>query len=64
MMSWTDDPVADAERYYADQERRLAMGPRCSECDECIQSDYCYRINDVLICEDCIENYRVNVEDL
>ena len=63
-MMWTDDPVADFHRYDAEKQARLERLPRCSECDEYIQSETCYRINDELICEDCIDNYKVYVDDL
>lgn len=61
---WTDDPIADFERYDAEQQSKMDKLPRCSECDECIQSEVCYRINDELICEECIEHHKVYVCDL
>lgn len=64
-MYYTDDPVADYERYSADQERELDRLPRCSECGEPIQDEYCYLINDEAICESCMkENHRVFTEDV
>ena len=38
-MSWTDDPVADFERYDAEKERWLARRPICCICKEHIQED-------------------------
>lgn len=64
MLIRTDNPVADFERYDAEQQALMDKLPRCSECDACIQSDTCYRINDEIICEDCIEHYKVYVDDL
>lgn len=57
-MYYTDDPVADYERYSADQERELDRLPRCSECGEPIQDEYCYLINDEAICESCMDQYK------
>lgn len=48
-----------------EQERQLAQLPRCSECRRPIQEDYCYMINDMPICPDCMDrNYRVWTDDL
>jgi formylmethanofuran dehydrogenase subunit E len=64
-MAWTDDPVSDYDRYSAEQERKLEQLPRCSECDEPIQDDFCYEINDEYICEKCLkDNHRKLTEDL
>lgn len=61
---WSNDPVADFERYDAQQEAKLVRLPRCSECGEPIQSDECYEINDELICPECLKNnHRKWVED-
>ena len=47
------------------QEEALNKLPKCSECDEHIQDDYCFVINDEIICEKCLkENYRKSTEDL
>lgn len=48
----------------AEQQKKLDRLPRCSECDEPIQSETCYEINGELICEDCLENnHKKWVED-
>lgn len=54
-MMWSDNPVADYERYSAEQERRLDKLPRCSCCDEPIQDDFAYYINDEWICDECMD---------
>ena len=62
---FTDDPVADYDAYDAAQERKLDKLPRCSECNEPIQDDYLYEINDEYICEDCMkEHYRKSVDSV
>ena len=46
-----------------EQERWLQSLPYCSECGEHIQSEYCYEINDEIICEECMEQFRKCTED-
>lgn len=63
-MPYTDDPYADFDRHDAEQQAALDRLPKCSYCDEPIQDDYLYEINDEVICEDCIkDNFRKKVED-
>lgn len=63
-MSWTDDPVRDAERHMAKQDAELDKLPRCCECDEPIQTEYCFEVNDKLICPGCMkDNHRKSVEN-
>ena len=59
-MIFTDDPVADAERYYAEQQAKLDKLPVCSDCQEPIQEEYCYEIGREILCEDCM-NHRYQV---
>lgn len=64
-MLFTDDPVADAERYAAEQDKALECLPVCCECMQHIQNDYCFEINDEIICETCLnDNYRKFTTDL
>ena len=58
---YTDDPINDFERWDAEQAERLAERPLCSYCDEPIQEDSAFRINDELICEECMEQFRVYI---
>ncbi len=61
----TDDPVADALRYEAEQEKALKRLPKCCECGEPIQSDECYEFDGDFICPDCLKNnHRKWVEDI
>ena len=55
-MPWTDDPVRDAERHEAEQERELQKLPRCSECGHRIQTDECYEFDGELICPGCLKD--------
>ncbi len=55
---------ADFDRYEAEQERSLSRLPKCTYCDEPIQSDELYVINDEFVCPEClIEHHRKWVED-
>lgn len=61
---WTDDPITDAERHIAKQEEELERLPKCVCCNNPIQDDYCYEINDELICQECLDLFhRKQVED-
>lgn len=63
-MPWTDDPVADYDRFDAEQTKELERLPRCSECDQPIQGEECWEFNGELICEECLnDNHRKSVED-
>lgn len=63
-MYYSDDPIADYNRYSAEQERELAQLPKCSYCGEPIQEHFCFEINDELICVHCLkQNYRRDTED-
>ena len=53
----------DLDNYERAQAQALAKLPRCSECDEPIQDDFCYEINGELICEECLKEYRRSTED-
>ena len=60
----TDDPIADWDRYCAEQQKKLDRLPICCECDEPIQSDACYEFNGELICPEClVENHRKRTDD-
>lgn len=55
MEHYTDNPVADYDRFAADQEKELNRLPLCSECGERIQDDECWVINDEIYCPECAE---------
>lgn len=44
------------EQHEAEQQSKLARLPKCSCCDEPIQSEHCYEINGELICPECLES--------
>lgn len=53
----TDNPIADFNRYQAEQEKQLTKCSICAECEEYIQDDYYYEINGDILCCDCMDNY-------
>lgn len=63
-MFYTDNPILDAERYYAEREEEVERLPECSECGQPIQDEHCYEINDEYICEKClVENHKKYTDD-
>lgn len=61
---YSDDPVADYLRHDADKQKELERLPKCENCGEHIQDEYCYEINDEIICQKCLESiYRKDVRD-
>ena len=63
-MSYIPDNYDLWAAHDAKQERLLDKLPKCSNCGEHIQDDYCYQIDGGLICEHCLNAYyRADVED-
>lgn len=59
-MEWTTDPARDFARYDADQAEQEAELPVCDFCGQC-----CYTYWEILgkiICEDCIDDFKHEVE--
>ena len=51
-------------RHDAEQEAALEKLPTCAECGEPIQDEYCFMLNDELICETCLHDFhRKKTED-
>lgn len=44
--------------------REEAKRPHCDMCGGAIWEDYGYRIDDMLICESCIENAKEYIEEV
>ena len=60
-MYYTDNPILDAERHQAAQDRQLAQLPICADCDNPIQDETAYYINGEWICRDCMSSYEREV---
>lgn len=64
MRYYSDDPVRDFHRHSAKQERELAKLPKCAYCGEPITEEFCFEINDEIICIHCLKIYhRRDTED-
>lgn len=61
-MCYIPDNYDRWEQHNREQEAKLDKLPRCSECDEPIQDEYCYYINGEYICEECMEQYKVSTD--
>lgn len=60
----TADPIADFNRWEAEQQKERDKLPKCYECGEPIQDEVCYELNDELICPKCLlENHRKFTDD-
>lgn len=63
-MLFTDDPVYDHEMYQEEQEKHLRIRPLCDCCENHVQDDYYYEINDEVICQSCMDRYyKKSVDD-
>lgn len=58
------DNYSRFEQHEAEQDRWLKMLPKCRECKEPIQDEYCYMENGECTCESCMEEHRVSVDTL
>lgn len=64
MSFYSDDPVADFERYDAAQQDKLKELPECSECGEPIQDEHYYEFDCYFYCENCVcDKHRKRTED-
>ncbi len=62
-MTFTNDPVWDAECHMAEQQAELDKLPKCDYCGEPITDEYYYEV-DGIVCEECLNsNFRKAVED-
>ena len=60
----TDDPLADFDRYEAEQQRRLERYPKCDYCDSHITDEFYYDLDGDIVCEDCLDrHFKKAVED-
>ena len=58
------DNYSELCRHEAEQEERLGKMPVCCDCGEHIQAETCFDINETIICEECMEQYRKYTDDL
>lgn len=62
-MFYTDDPIADFNRYDDEQQRCLERLPRCAECGEHIQQDDAVCMDGHYYCDECLHSMREWIGD-
>lgn len=62
-MGWTDDPIADFDRWQAEQEEELEKLPICECCGQPIQQEYAVYYNNQWCCEDCESDFWNDIRD-
>lgn len=63
-MCYIPDNYDRWKQHDTEQEEALELLPECDMCGKRIQEEHCYQINDELICESCMDDYRVCTMDL
>ena len=58
----TDDPVADFVRHDWKQSKSLERLPICERCGNRIEQEWAVCIEGFWYCDECLENYRKEVE--
>lgn len=61
-MAWTDDPVADADRYFSEQERMAEGRPKCVMCEKPIWPferafQFPEQLDGHYVCDGCVDKY-------
>lgn len=59
----TDDPIADFNRWDAEQERWLKKLPKCKRCGERIQQERAVCIDGGYYCDECLDEMRESIGD-
>jgi formylmethanofuran dehydrogenase subunit E len=63
-MFYSDEPIADFNRWDAEREKELEKLPRCIDCGEPIQDDNLFDIDGDLFCMKCmIANFRKSTDN-
>ena len=59
----TDDPIADYNRWDAEQQRLLNRLPKCSCCGEPIQQVDAVNVHNCWYCDECLDQLRERIGD-
>ena len=62
-MPWTDDPIADYNRYCAEEERQMAKLPKCGCCGYRVTDETYYDIDGEILCEECLNDKYLKYTD-
>ena len=64
-MCYIPDYLDHWSEHNRQKEEKLHQLPKCEYCGQHIQDEYCFEINDEIICEGCLkDNFRKSTEDL
>lgn len=63
MMPYIPDNYDLFKEHEREQERRLRRRPVCHECGERISGDYGFQFSGSWICESCIDQHKVYIEE-
>lgn len=63
-MLFTDDPIADYDRYCNEQGKEFVRLPVCCECKERIQTEWLYEIDGEFICETCMDEHKKSTDSV
>lgn len=63
-MCYIPDYYDNWSEYNRQQEEALKRLPQCDICGEHIQDEHCYKLDDEIICEACMGEFRVYTEDI
>ena len=64
MISFTDDPLRDFNRYEMEQFLYEQSRPICDECGEHIMDEYYWEFHGLKFCERCVEDHKVRIDDI
>ena len=62
-MYMSDDPARDAERYMADQDKKLERRPVCDCCGRHIQDDSALHYKGMWLCVRCMYDNTEDIEE-
>ena len=62
-MTYIPDAYDQWKKHDAEMEEELWKLPVCAYCCEPIQTEYCFKTDDGLVCEDCMEDRKECVAD-
>lgn len=63
MYEYIPDYTEQHAMYEAAQERRNERLPKCDCCGERILGDFFFNIEGVYYCEDCINDYKTDIDE-
>ena len=62
-MRYSDDPIADFNAYDKEYTKWYNSRPVCAWCKEHIVDEAAYKIDGELVCESCVQDKKVWIDD-